>query len=77
MEWDVVDLPEGSENPTKTETNFVLETGIKFRFNVRFSPFKFLATLTDFWGLRVGIRNVGAFEINKLVYVLELGAGVW
>jgi hypothetical protein len=77
VEWDVIDLPEGSENLTKTETNFVLETGIKFRFNVRFSPFKFLATLTDFWGLRIGIKNVGAFEINKLVYVIELGAGVW
>ncbi len=77
VEWDVVDLPEGSENPTKTHSNFVLETGIKLRFNVQFSPFKFLAKLTDFWGLRIGIRNVGAFEINKLVYVIELGAGVW
>ncbi len=77
VEWDVVDLPEGSEKPTKTETNFVLETGLKLRFNVLFSPFKFLSKLTDFWGLRIGIRNVGAFDINRMVYVIELGAGVW
>jgi hypothetical protein len=77
VEWDVYDLPEGSEKPTKTDTNFVLETGIKLRFNVQFSPFKFLAKLTDFWGLRIGIRNVGAFDINRMVYVIELGAGVW
>jgi hypothetical protein len=77
VEWDVVDLPEGSENPTKTYSNFVLETGIKFRFNVLFSPFKFLAKLTDFWGLRIGIRNVGGFDIDRLVYVIEIGAGVW
>lgn len=77
VEWDVVDLPEGSENPTETHRKFVLETGIKLRFNVKFSPFKFLANLTDFWGLRIGIRNVGGFEIEKLIYVIELGAGVW
>jgi hypothetical protein len=77
VEWDVVDLPEGSEKSTKTETNFVLETGIKLRFNVLFSPFKFLSKLTDFWGLRIGIRNVGAFDIDRMVYVIELGAGVW
>lgn len=77
VEWDVIDLPEGSEKLTKKEANFVFETGIKFRFNLNYSPFKFLTKLTDFWGLRVGIRNIGAFEINKMVYVFEIGAGVW
>jgi hypothetical protein len=77
VEWDKVDLPEGSENPTKTNRHFVLETGIKFRFNLYYSPFKFLARITDFWGIRLGIRNVGAFDINRLTYVIEIGAGTW
>ncbi len=77
VEWDVVDLPEGSESPTKTDTHFVLETGIKLRFNLFYTPLRFLSKITDFWGIRVGIKNVGAFEINKLVYVLEIGAGIW
>jgi len=77
VEWDVTDLPEGSENPTKTTAYFVLETGIKFRVNMSHSPLKFLTKLTDFWGVRVGIKNLGGFEIDKLVYVIEIGAGTW
>ena len=33
--------------------------------------------MTNFWGLRAGIKNVGAFDVKNLTYVLELGAGVW
>jgi len=76
-EWDVYDLPEGGEKPTATDMNFVFETGIKLRFNLYYSPLKFLTKITDFWGIRVGIRNVGAFDIKKLVYVIEFGAGTW
>jgi hypothetical protein len=77
VEWDVVDQINDTENPTRTDTNFVFETGIKLRFNLYYSPFKFLTKITDFWGIRVGIRNVGAFDIKKLVYVIEFGAGTW
>ncbi len=77
VEWTTIELPEGSENPTKTETNFVFETGIKLRFNLYYSPLKFLTKITDFWGIRIGIRNVGAFDIKRLVYVIEFGAGTW
>jgi len=55
--------------------DFVLETGLKFRVNVEHSPVKFLSFLTEYWGLRVGIKNRGFFDINKLTYVLEFGAG--
>jgi hypothetical protein len=61
---------------TVSEWNFVLETGLKFRANLGHSPLKFLP-FTDFWGARVGIKNYGFFQIDKLTYVLEFGAGVW
>ena len=59
------------------ETEFVLETGLKFRANVLFSPLKFLSFLTDFWGLRLGVKNTGFPLIKNLNYTVELGAGVW
>jgi hypothetical protein len=76
-EWDTYNLPEGSEKATDTDMNFVFETGIKLRFNLFYSPLKFLTKITDFWGVRIGIRNVGAFDIKRLVYVIEFGAGTW
>jgi len=61
-----------------SDTEFVLESGIKFRANLAHSPMKFLTYLgTDFWGLRIGIQNVGAWKIENMGYVVELGAGVW
>ncbi len=59
------------------KTDFVLETGLKFRANVKFTPLKFLSSITDFWGLRVGIKNKGFKSIRELTYVIEFGAGVW
>jgi hypothetical protein len=63
-------------NVTVKEWNFVLETGLKFRANLGHTPLKFLP-FTHFWGARVGIKNYGFFQIDKLTYVLEFGAGVW
>jgi len=79
VEWDVIDLPEGSEKATKTETDFVLETGIKFRVNITKAPapLKYLGSITEFWGLRAGVKNSGFADIDKLTYVIEFGAGVW
>jgi hypothetical protein len=73
VEWDS-ETVDGVEN---TDTWFVLETGLKFRVNISTSAVKFLSFLTDFWGFRAGIRNYGAPDIDRLVYVLEIGAGVF
>jgi hypothetical protein len=71
VEWDKRD-----ENAVEvTHTNFVLEGGVKFRVNVLHSPLKFLGKLTPYWGLRAGVKNTGAFSVNRIGYVLELGAG--
>ncbi|MCI0472826.1 MAG: hypothetical protein L0Y76_04500 [Ignavibacteria bacterium] len=60
-----------------TTSYFVLETGIKFRANLKFSPLKFLTYLTDLWGVRLGIKNKGFPEVDHLQYNIEIGAGVW
>jgi hypothetical protein len=62
---------------TVNEWDFVMETGLKFRFNLGHSPLGFLSVLTDFWGFSAGIKNYGFFDIDKLTYVLTVGAGVW
>jgi hypothetical protein len=56
----------------------VTETGVKLRVNIHHTPFKFLAKLgTDFWGLRVGLRTEGAWDFDRIGYVVEFGAGSW
>jgi hypothetical protein len=45
------------------------------RINITKSPLKFLSFLTEFMGFRVGIKNTGFFDISRLTYVLECGAG--
>jgi len=55
--------------------DFVFETGIKFRVNINETPIKPLHHLTDYWGLRMGIKYSGFHTINRLSYVLEFGAG--
>jgi hypothetical protein len=72
VEWDQEPDTTGAMHK---DANFVLETGLKFRVNVLHSPAKFLGALTPYWGLRAGIKNTGAFDINKFTYVLEFGAG--
>jgi len=73
----------GAENLHSTDSTgaiagkwaFVMETGIKFRVNINETPFKALHVLTDYWGLRAGVKYRGAMNINRLTYVLEFGAG--
>jgi len=81
VEFDREDVSPPPTNPdsanTFLQTDFVLETGVKFRVNITKSPLKFLSFLTDFMGFRAGIKNKGFFDISKLTYVLEFGAGVW
>lgn len=61
----------------KRKTEFVVESGLKFRANLKYSFLKFLSFLTDFWGIRIGVKNTGFSDIKRLNYVLEVGAGVW
>ena len=75
FEIDSYDNPETQE--LESQTDFVLEAGLKFRANVRFSPLKFLSFISDFWGVRLGIKNKGITEIKKINYVFEFGLGVW
>ncbi|MCL7964585.1 MAG: hypothetical protein M8858_04115 [marine benthic group bacterium] len=63
------------DGTVEDRTDFVLETGLKFRAQIGSSPLKFLSFLTDFWGFRAGIKNYGFFDIDRLTYVLEVGAG--
>lgn len=69
--------PADPDGPLISDWDFVMETGLKFRANITKSPLKFLKFLTDFMGIRVGIKNRGFFDINNLTYVFEFGAGVW
>ncbi|MDP2469682.1 MAG: hypothetical protein Q8W45_05460 [Candidatus Palauibacterales bacterium] len=65
----------GDPSKTQTDTNFVLETGFKFRANVE--SIKALSWLTEFWGIRFGIKNYDFPDIKKLTYVIEFGAGAF
>jgi hypothetical protein len=76
-EWDQYDVQSDGRWSTSTRSDFVLETGIRFRANLRHSPFGFLSFLTDFWGIRAGLKNYGFFDIDRLTYVLEIGSGTW
>jgi len=68
-EWD--------DDGTSTTTHTMTEVGIKMRFNIGTSPVKFLSGLTDFWGLRIGVKNLGIWDWNHIGYAMEVGAGVW
>jgi hypothetical protein len=56
---------------------WVGETGLKFRANIAHSPLRFLGKLTDFWGLRIGVKGDGLLPIERMGVVLELGAGTF
>ncbi|NMO13570.1 hypothetical protein HPC49_00440 [Pyxidicoccus fallax] len=73
VEWDLEESGAG----TRRRTDFVMESGIKFRVNISRSPVSALRVLTDFWGLRLGIKSYGFFDVDRLTYVFEVGAGTW
>jgi hypothetical protein len=63
-----------TDGSVSRDRDFVLEAGLKFRANIAYSPLRFLP-FTDFWGLRVGIKNRGFWNSERLTYVFEIGAG--
>lgn len=73
-ELDRFDEIDGS---TSLDPNFVAETGVKFRVQAEHTPLSIFSKLTDFWGLRLGIRYLGFTEIRELGFVVEFGAGIW
>lgn len=54
--------------------DFVAEAGIKLRFR---APNRALEAIMNFWGVRLGVKSVGAMDIDRLSYIIEVGAGVW
>ena len=75
FEFDRYDI-EGTDD-TEKRMDFVMEVGIRIRANVKFSPLKFLSIISDFWGIRIGVKNKGFMKIKDLNYVFEFGMGVW
>ena len=65
---------ENDDGTTGKTRAFVLEAGIKLRFR---APNRVLGSITNFWGFRAGVKNVGAFDIDRFSYMIEIGAGVW
>ncbi len=65
---------EEEDGSRSRQRGFVMETGLKFRSNIGHSPLRFLP-FTDFWGVRVGVKNWGFWNIDRMTYVIEFGAG--
>jgi hypothetical protein len=65
---------ENEDGTTGKTRAFVVEAGFKLRFR---APNRILGSITNFWGFRAGVKNVGAFDIDRFSYIIEIGAGVW
>lgn len=66
-----------AQDGTDTTAHFAFETGVKFRGNLAHTPLKFMSFLTDFWGMRAGLKYLGFAAVDDLSFVVEVGAGVW
>jgi hypothetical protein len=64
--------PDG-DGVTQTDRDFALELGVKFRFRMETR----VIGVPNFWGFRMGVKNIGAVDIRNMKYVFEFGAGVW
>jgi hypothetical protein len=68
-EWD-------EDDEGVVHTDQMTEAGIKMRFNMNATPLRFLSALgTDFWGIRMGVKNKGFFNWESIGYAFEFGAG--
>jgi len=66
------------KNRTQYDAFFVSEAGIKLRLNIARTPLRFLRHLgTDFWGIRIGWKNLGFSPFVNSGFVVEVGAGVF
>jgi hypothetical protein len=68
----------GSPDEANRRTLFTGESGVKFRANMAHTPLKFMAKVTDFRGLRAGLKYVGnATDFERIGCVVEIGAGAF
>jgi len=75
VEIDYYKIP--GTNDLDSKTDFVFETGIKLRSTIKPTFLSFLSPITDFWGIRIGMKNKGFWDVKNLSYIFEIGAGVW
>ena len=67
VEWD--------NDGTSTTSHFMTEMGLKFRTSIATTPLGFLSGLTDFMGVRLGVKSFGLAPITDIGWVIEIGAG--
>lgn len=67
---------DGLELSTGHETNFVAESGLKFRLRVA-GKLRLLTFGYQFAGARIGVRGSGFDDIDQIRLIGEIGAGVW
>lgn len=79
VEFDDLEYPDGYGGiRTQTQHNFVMESGLKFRVNMKYSPIKFVTKITDFWGFRIGLKYAGnAWDFRHIGLVAEVGMGTF
>jgi len=59
-------------------TFLVSEIGMKIRLNITKTPLKFLKVLgTDYWGVRIGWKNIGFNPFFRSGFIVEVGAGAF
>lgn len=76
--YDIYDTNIYINEQEKLETYFVSEAGIKVRMNVSKTPLRFLRLLgTEFWGVRIGWKNLGFHPFANSGFILEIGGGVF
>ena len=75
--YEIIDIDK-EINAIDNKTYMVTEVGMKIRFNITKTPFKIFRHLgTDYWGLRLGWKNLGFNPFIYSGFVIEIGAGVF
>jgi len=77
MGYDVLDLDPTPGN-TRAKAYLATEVGLKIRVNITVTPLKFLKILgTDYWGIKLGWKNLGFNPYFGNGLVVEFGAGAF
>jgi hypothetical protein len=65
------------EDDGQSQLYWCAESGFKFRANIRHSALRFLAPITDFWGIRIGTKVDGLLPVTQVGLVIEVGTGAF
>jgi hypothetical protein len=65
------------EDDGQSQLYWCAESGFKFRANIRHSTLRFLAPITDFWGIRIGTKVDGLLPVTQVGLVIEVGTGAF